>query len=86
MEAVVRKRTANETDVTRAVNPLTYRLNDLAIVFAVSRRTIERALSAGRFPQSNLHIGKRRYGLGNLSKNGSSKAGGNRHKNILKRN
>lgn len=43
---------------TQPIEPLTYRMADLPIVFNVSRRTIERARSAGRFPQPNLHLGK----------------------------
>ena len=41
-----------------AVERLAYRLNDLAIALRVSRRTIERERSAGRFPKPDRHIGK----------------------------
>lgn len=37
---------------------LTYRFNDLPIVFGVSRRTLERERSAGRFPRPDLRMGK----------------------------
>jgi predicted DNA-binding transcriptional regulator AlpA len=37
---------------------LTLRLEDLVGAFGVSRRTIERERSAGRFPAPDLHIGK----------------------------
>jgi predicted DNA-binding transcriptional regulator AlpA len=40
------------------VERLTYRLSELASAFGVSRRTIERERSAGRFPQPDLHIGR----------------------------
>ncbi len=37
---------------------LTYRLADLPKVLSVSRRTIERERSAGRFPKPDIRIGK----------------------------
>jgi predicted DNA-binding transcriptional regulator AlpA len=37
---------------------LAYRLDELAVCLGVSRRTIERERSAGRFPRPDLHIGK----------------------------
>lgn len=37
---------------------LTYRFNDLPLVLGVSRRTLERERSAGRFPKPDLMIGK----------------------------
>ena len=42
----------------QTVPRLTYRLNDLATALGVSRRTIERERSAGRFPPPDLKIGK----------------------------
>ena len=38
---------------------LTYGLNELAAVIGVSRRSIERDRSAGRFPKPDMKIGKR---------------------------
>ena len=38
---------------------LVYSLAEVARVLSVCRRTIERERSAGRFPQPDLHIGKR---------------------------
>ncbi|MDB5349203.1 MAG: hypothetical protein JWN86_450 [Planctomycetota bacterium] len=40
------------------IEPLTYRLDDLPIALGVSRRTLERERSAGRFPRPDLTIGK----------------------------
>lgn len=40
------------------VQPLTYRLEDLPIALGVSRRSVERVRSAGRFPRPDLTIGK----------------------------
>ncbi len=37
---------------------LTYRLAELAKSFGISRRTLERERSAGRFPRPDLTIGK----------------------------
>lgn len=37
---------------------LTWRLSEIAKALGVSRRTIERERSAGRFPPPDLHIGK----------------------------
>ena len=37
---------------------LTLRLDDLTVVLGVSRRTLERERSAGRFPRPDLTIGK----------------------------
>ncbi|WP_165253826.1 helix-turn-helix transcriptional regulator [Paludisphaera soli] len=41
-----------------AVDRLTYRLDEVAAALGVSRRTIERERSAGRFPRPDLRIGK----------------------------
>lgn len=41
-----------------AAERLTWRLSDIAKALGVSRRTIERERSAGRFPTPDLHIGK----------------------------
>jgi predicted DNA-binding transcriptional regulator AlpA len=40
------------------VERLTYRMSELASAFGVSRRTIERERSAGRFPKPNFYIGR----------------------------
>lgn len=40
------------------VERLTYRIAEVSSALGISRRTIERERSAGRFPQPNLHIGK----------------------------
>ena len=37
---------------------LTLRLDELAAALGVSRRTIERERSAGRFPKPDIHLGK----------------------------
>jgi predicted DNA-binding transcriptional regulator AlpA len=37
---------------------LAYRKADLSAALGISERTIERELSAGRFPRPDLHIGK----------------------------
>ncbi len=37
---------------------LTFRLEDVVEALGVSRRTIERERSAGRFPMPDLHVGK----------------------------
>ena len=37
---------------------LTYRLDELAARLGISRRTIERERSAGRFPKADLKIGR----------------------------
>lgn len=37
---------------------LAYRLGELAESLGISRRTLERERSAGRFPAPDLHIGK----------------------------
>ena len=42
----------------RRSDRLVYRLDQLAELLGVSRRTIERERSAGRFPQPDMHIGK----------------------------
>ena len=44
--------------VSRPLGILTCRLDDLPDALGVSRRTIERQRSAGRFPRPDLHIGK----------------------------
>lgn len=43
---------------TPALDRLAYRADEVADLFGVSRRTIERERSAGRFPLPSLHIGK----------------------------
>jgi hypothetical protein len=40
------------------VERLAYRINEVANSIGVSRRTVERERSAGRFPLPDLHIGK----------------------------
>ena len=45
----------NSADVP---NRLTYRIAEVAIMLGVSRRTIERELSAGRFPRADVRVGK----------------------------
>jgi len=40
------------------VDRLTFRLDEVAAALGVSRRTIERERSAGRFPRPDLRIGK----------------------------
>jgi hypothetical protein len=40
------------------VEPLAYRLDELADALGVSRRVLERERSAGRLPLPDLHIGK----------------------------
>jgi predicted DNA-binding transcriptional regulator AlpA len=48
-----------ETDRSEAAIPrLLFRLGELAEALGVSRRTLERERSAGRFPKPDLHIGK----------------------------
>lgn len=44
--------------VATEVERLTYRLNELAQSFGVSRRTLERAKSSGRLPKPDIYIGK----------------------------
>ena len=51
------------TDATQPIKSgpelrLTYRLDEVAASFGVSRRTIERERAARRFPQPDLRIGK----------------------------
>lgn len=41
-----------------SVDRLAYRLDDLAAALGVSRRTLERERSAGRFPPPDRKIGK----------------------------
>lgn len=43
---------------TEAFDRLTYRLDEVARRLGISRRTIERLRSAGRFPKPDLTIGK----------------------------
>jgi predicted DNA-binding transcriptional regulator AlpA len=45
-------------EAARVIEPVVYRLNDLSRALGVSRRTIERLRSAGRFPRPDAHIGK----------------------------
>jgi predicted DNA-binding transcriptional regulator AlpA len=40
------------------IEPLAFRLDELAAALGVSRRAIERERSAGRFPRPDLTIGK----------------------------
>ncbi len=48
-----------KTDAAPAVvDRLTYRLDEVAASLGVSRRTIERERSAGRFPKPDRHIGR----------------------------
>jgi len=47
-----------EAERARASMRLTYRLDEVAAALGVSRRTIERERSAGRFPKPDLMIGK----------------------------
>jgi len=42
----------------KAIERLAYRLDELAKGLGISRRTLERERSAGRFPQPDLTIGK----------------------------
>ena len=48
----------SETDFRDPSGRLTYRLAELAQALGISRRTLERERSAGRFPAPDLHIGK----------------------------
>lgn len=41
-----------------SVERMTWRLSDIAKALGVSRRTIERERTAGRFPAPDLHVGK----------------------------
>lgn len=47
-----------QADNRPRVEPLAYRLDELADALGVSRRAIERERSAGRFPRPDLTIGK----------------------------
>ncbi len=49
------------TPEAAAPQRLTYGLNELAAVIGVSRRSIERERSAGRFPKPDVKIGKRPF-------------------------
>jgi predicted DNA-binding transcriptional regulator AlpA len=40
------------------VERLTYRIDELAAALGISRRTLERERSAGRFPKPDLAMGK----------------------------
>jgi len=42
----------------RPVDRLAWRLADVAQALGISRRTLERERSAGRFPRPDIHIGK----------------------------
>ena len=48
----------NSTPVVARPERLVYRLDDLVELLGVSRRTIERERSAGRFPKPDIQIGK----------------------------
>jgi hypothetical protein len=47
-----------QADARPRIEPLAYRLDELADALGVSRRAIERERSAGRFPRPDLTIGK----------------------------
>jgi len=49
---------ANGRPVAPPIDRLTYRFSDVAAALGVSRRLLERELSARRFPQPDLHIGR----------------------------
>ena len=49
---------ARQADERPRVEPLTYRLEDLADALGVSRRFLERERAAGRFPKPDLRLGK----------------------------
>jgi predicted DNA-binding transcriptional regulator AlpA len=53
-------RLADILDIERkpAIPRLAFRLDEVADALGMSRRAIERERSAGRFPASDLHIGK----------------------------
>ena len=50
--------TKTKPPVAPRAERLVYRLDELAELLGVSRRTIERERSAGRFPKPDLQIGK----------------------------
>jgi predicted DNA-binding transcriptional regulator AlpA len=52
------ERQIGEAERAQAPMRLTYRLDEVAAALGVSRRTIEREWSAGRFPKPDLMIGK----------------------------
>jgi predicted DNA-binding transcriptional regulator AlpA len=41
-----------------AIEPLTYRKRSAAIMIGISERTIERLISAGKFPRADAYAGK----------------------------
>ena len=47
-----------QADSRPRIEPLAYRLDELADALGVSRRAIERERAAGRFPRPDLTIGK----------------------------
>jgi hypothetical protein len=47
-----------QADARPRIEPLAYRIDELADVLGVSRRAIERERAAGRFPRPDLTIGK----------------------------
>lgn len=50
---------APEPEAARpALERLAYRLTETAAALGISRRTLERLRSGGRFPRPDLHIGK----------------------------
>lgn len=51
---------ADAPRATLAPERLAYRINEVARMFGVSRRTIERETSAGRFPEADVKVGKAR--------------------------
>ncbi len=50
---------ARTSPATPAVERFTLRLDEVADALGISRRTIERERSAGRFPKPDCKIGKR---------------------------
>ncbi len=49
---------SRQADNQPRIEPLAYRLDELADALGVSRRTLERERSAGRLPRPDLHIGR----------------------------
>jgi predicted DNA-binding transcriptional regulator AlpA len=47
-----------QSEARDRVEPLAYRIDQVAAALGVSRRTLERALSAGKFPKPDLRFGK----------------------------
>jgi predicted DNA-binding transcriptional regulator AlpA len=57
-EAVPNGRPAAVHDRKAPIERLTLRFDEVAAALGVSRRLLERELSAGRFPRPDLHIGR----------------------------